>query len=60
MDLSLDLEVIINNVIYFEKELIKVLVRTITGIFKRPIQEMKNPNSICCGRINKRNLWSNL
>ena len=37
MDLSLDLEVIINNVIYFEKELIKVLVRTITGIFKRPI-----------------------
>ena len=23
----------------------KVLMRTITGIFKRPIQEMKNPNS---------------
>ena len=26
-------------------EYIKVLVRTVTGIFKRPIQEMKNPNS---------------
>ena len=45
MDLNLDLEVLFNKVIYFYLEYMKVLVRTVTGIFKRPIQEMKNPNS---------------